>query len=155
VITPENFKKWFNILFAETFGVTDLTYGYALDNGQAGLLGTIDRLDAGAASTALKPGGETVASHCGHVHFILRWFHSYGQGQPIEADWEGSWQGRTVDAAAWDALRAELRSLYAAVVEQVNAVEQWGETPLSACMILLAHCSYHLGEAKQIISALP
>ncbi len=155
MIKTEDFKKWFGILFAETFGVSDSPHGYALDDGKSGLLGTIDRIDARTASTSLKPGGETIASHCGHVHFILRWFYSYGQGQPIEPDWAGSWSTQTVDTPAWDALRSELRALYESVAGQVDGVQEWDETPLSASMILLTHCAYHVGEIKQIAASLP
>ncbi len=154
MIEIEIFKRALTALLAEAFGVSDNPHGFFLDDGQAGLLGTIDKLDAAKANAALKPENETITSHCGHVLYLVQSFMLFEQGQFPKMDWPGSWHTRNVDAAAWAALRTNLRSNY----ERLNALLQmrtdWPEPAVSAYMMLLAHVSYHVGEIKQILTSL-
>ena len=99
------------VLLAEGFGVSDSAIGYFLDDGQSGLLGTIDRLTAATASAGLRPENATIAAHSNHVLFLLDLFMADERGEQPSADWAGSWTVQTVDAAAWDALRANVRAL--------------------------------------------
>ena len=154
MIKTEEFKKWLVILLAETFGVSDSPHGFMLDDGKAGLLGTINGINAATASSTLKPDRETIASHCGHILFLLRLYDAYEQGQRPEHDWVGSWATHEVDDAAWDTLRTDVQTAYEAVIQHIHARDEWIEPPLSASMILLAHCAYHVGEIKQLLTSL-
>ena len=147
------FKKWLLTLLPEIFGATDLEYGYILDNGHAGILGTIDTLDAAAASKAPKPGAETIASHSGHTLYLMELFSAYSNGETPQADWPGSWKNQSVDPAAWSELRTKLRARYEEILDFVSKREEWNEDVTASSMILLGHCAYHLGEIKQLYSS--
>jgi hypothetical protein len=149
MIQSTDFTKWLQILLAEAFGVADTADAYFLDSGQSGLLGTINTLSAGQASAAPTAEQGTIASHSGHVLFLLQLFDAYEHGQTPTADWEGSWATRVVDDAAWQALRDDLRAAYDTVIADVQANDAWPEPRLAAALTLLAHCSYHVGEIRQ------
>lgn len=148
-----NLKKWMLILLPEIFGATDEKYGYILDHGKAGILGTLDQLDASAASRAPKPGGETIASHSGHALYMMELFNAYADGQNPKTDWPGSWKNQTVNEAQWNDLRNRIRSNYEGILKTLEIREDWNEDVVSASLILLGHCAYHLGEIKQMTSS--
>jgi len=154
MIRTEDFTKWLSLLLAETFGLSEAPSGFFLDTGQSGLLGTINLISAEAVSTALKPENATIASHCAHVLFLLRLFDAYEQGQRPEPDWEESWKTRVVDEAAWRTLRAELQAAYDTALAQLRARTAWDEPPLAASLMLLAHCAYHVGEIRQLLTSI-
>jgi len=149
MIQTTDFTKWLRILLAETFGVADTADAYFLDSGQSGLLGTINALSAELASAAPTPEQGTIASHSGHVLFLLRLFDAYEHGQTPTPDWEGSWSTRVVDDAAWQALRDDLQAAYDSVMADVQTNDSWPEPRLAAAMMLVAHCAYHVGEVRQ------
>ena len=149
MIPTAQFTHWFLLLLAEVFGVADTPDGRILDTGQSGLLGTITTLSPEVASAAPTPDQATIASHCGHVLFLLQYFAAYERGETPEADWEGSWATRVVDDAAWLALRQELQTTYDTLIERLNVRDTWPEAAIAASMMLLAHCAYHVGEIRQ------
>src|SRR5262245_15023483 len=155
MIKAEDFTKPLTSLLAEAFGVLDSSDAFFLDSGQDGLLGTIDGLSAVRASTPLKADLATVASHCAHVLYLLQLFDAYEQGQFPQPDWPGSWRTRIVDEAAWKALRADLKAAYRAVTGRLNESEAWPEPRVAASMMLLAHCSYHVGQVRMLLTAIP
>jgi hypothetical protein len=81
MIPTSEFTHWFFLLLAETLGVADTPHGRILDNGQSGLLGTINTLSAEVASAAPTPDQATIASHCGHILFLLQYFAAYERGE--------------------------------------------------------------------------
>ena len=149
MIPTAEFTHWFFLLLAETLGVADTPHGRILDNGQSGLLGTINTLSAEVASAAPTPDQATIASHCGHILFLLQYFAAYERGETPEANWAGSWAIRTVDDAAWLALRQELQTTYDNLMERLKVRDTWPEAAVAASMMLLAHCAYHVGEIRQ------
>lgn len=153
-IKLEAFKNPLLMLLTEAFGVSDAANGYFLDDGHAGLLGTLDDLSAATASARLRPVNATIAAHTNHVLFLLDLFMAYERGEQPSADWEGSWQVQVVDAAAWDALRANVRARYGEVTGKLQARTDWPEPAVSSAIMLLAHVAYHTGEIKQIITSL-
>src|SRR3712207_4599603 len=149
-MTPtDDFKKWFFILLAETFGVADTPNGYMLETGQSGLLGTISKVSPEVASAAPSPEQATIASTCGHILFLLQYFAAYERGETPTPDWAGSWSTRVVDEEAWQALREELQGTYEEMVARLQLREEWPEAAIAASMMLLAHCAYHVGEIRQ------
>lgn len=154
MIDPNTFKSSLLMLLAEAFGATDNPHGWFLDDGKAGLLGTIEQIDVAMANGALRPENETVASHSGHLLCLLEYFVGFERGQQPKMDWPGSWRYRNLDAAAWDKLRADLRANYTTLTGLIQARTEWPEPAVGACMMLLAHVSYHVGEIKQILTSL-
>lgn len=154
MIKSEVFKQSLVLLLPEVFGVTDAPHGYILDNGQSGLLGTLDRVDAATASARLRPGNETVASHTNHIHFLVDLHNRFERGEQPHADWAGSWTNQVVDDATWAALRADLRAAYDTVMSRLEQRQEWPDEGVSAYIMLVAHCAYHLGEIRQILTSL-
>jgi len=138
---------------AETFGVSDSPNNYMLESGRAGLLGTVNALSAATASAALTPDEPTIAAHCGHILFLLSFFSAYEQGQTPAADWPGSWLSRIVDEPAWAALRQQLQSTYDSVVARFTPDSAWPEARVGAAILLLAHSAYHVGQVRQLLTA--
>jgi hypothetical protein len=149
MIATTTFTQAFFVLFAEAFGVSDLTGGYFLDTGQSGLLGTIATLSAAIASAARTPEEATIASHCIHVHFLLEFFAAYERGETPTPDWPSSWTTRIVDDTQWRRLQDDLRMSYTTLMTRLHARETWPDETTGAAMMLLAHCAYHVGEIRQ------
>ncbi len=154
MIKGEVFQQSLLTLLPEVFGVTGAPHGYILDNGQSGLLGTLGQVDAATASARLRPGNETVASHTNHVLFIVNLHNAFERGEHPQADWAGSWTNQEVDEAAWDRLRADLRAAYTTVMSRLEQRQEWPADGVGAYVMLVAHCAYHLGEIKQILTSL-
>lgn len=152
-MADEHIKKWMLTLLPEVFGATDLDYGYILDNGHAGILGTIDTLTAEEASKAPKPGAESIVSHSAHTLYLMELFMAYANGENPETDWPGSWKVKAMDHDAWNELRARIRATYEDILDFITKRDHWNEDATAACLILLGHCAYHLGEIKQLYSA--
>jgi hypothetical protein len=153
MIEPAVLTTSLKTLMAETFGVSDSPDNYMLESGHAGLMGTVNALSAATASAALTPDEPTIASHCGHILFLLSFFSAYEHGQTPEADWPGSWSTRVVDEAGWAALRAQLQSTYDAVVARFTPDSPWPEPRVGAAILLLAHSAYHVGQVRQLLTA--
>lgn len=149
MIPSETYAKWLLVLLAEIFGVADTPQGFVLDDGRSGLMGTINVLSAEQASFAPNVEQGTIASHCGHILFLLQFFAAHERGESPEADWQGSWAIRMVDAAAWQHLRDELQATYDQLVVRLQARTDWPEPAVTASMMLLTHCAYHVGEIRQ------
>jgi hypothetical protein len=148
-----DFKKWLLILLAETFGASDSPNGYILDDGRTGLLGAIGGLSTERASAARSAGQATIASHCAHILLIVNYFATYERGETMEPDWAGSWTSPTVDDAAWQALRNDLRASYDTMMARLQVRDEWHEAAIAASMMLLAHCAYHVGEIRQLLNS--
>src|SRR5918999_70839 len=83
---------------------------FMLNRGDVGLLRSLDRLSAEAAS-ASSEGGATIAAHVEHLRYGLSLMNRWAGGEnPFrDADWSVSWQTTSVSDAEWEQLRAALR----------------------------------------------
>jgi hypothetical protein len=125
---------------------------YILNSGDAGLLRSLDKLDAGEASRSTN-GGATIAAHAQHVRYGLslmnRWSRE-GASAFANPAWDEPWKISTVDEAAWceirDGLRGEAQRWSGVLTSprEVTAVE------LTGLMSSVAHLAYHLGAIRQI-----
>ncbi len=148
-----HFAPWLRTLLDEIFGVSASPQGYMLENGHAGLMGTINAISAETASAALAPDEPTIAAQCGHILFLLSFFDAYEQGQTPAPDWEGSWSRHVVDEAAWAALRGELQTTYDRVAARLTPEGHWPEVRVDSLMMLLGHSAYHVGQVRQLLTA--
>ena len=139
------FKQSLAGLLAEAFGMSENPQGFFLDSGQAGLLDTINQLDAATASIPYRPDEETIAAHTGHVRWLLNFFAAYERGETPAPDWAASWQTQVVDEPTWQALRSEIAQTYTHLLTRLHARTDWQPMAVSAWMMLLAHVSYHVG----------
>jgi len=138
-------------LFSELIDGASAT-SYILNRNDPGLLRSLDRLDAAAASR-LTPTGSSIAAHVDHLCYGLslldRW--AAGEQNPWDsADWTASWRKTTVSDAEWQQLRARLGDLAhrwaasLAIPRDVNAIESGG------VIGSVAHVAYHVGAIRQI-----
>lgn len=148
MIQVEDFKGALKTLLAETFGVLPSNEGYFLDSGRDGFLTTLENVSAEIASQSIRPGNATIAAHCEHVNFILDVVRN------PEIDWPGSWHISTVNEAEWQAVRATLRQRYEALINAIDTMPEWNGNYVGGALILLTHCTYHLGEVRQMLSVL-
>src|SRR5688572_1823261 len=82
----------------------------ALNQGDPGLLASLDRLSAAAASATRD--GASIAAHVDHVRYGLSLLNRWAGGSPPpwpDTDWTASWQRSVVSESEWQALRDELR----------------------------------------------
>jgi hypothetical protein len=111
-------------------------------------------VSAATASARLAPGEPTIAAHCGHILFLLSFYYGHELGQNPTADWEGSWARPVVDEPAWNALRGQLQATYDKVVARFTPDSAWPEPRVGAAILLLAHCAFHVGQIRQLLTAL-
>ena len=125
---------------------------YVLNQGDDGLLASLDRLSAEAAS-ATHAGGASIAAHVDHLRYGFSLLNRWADGSPPpwpDMDWTMSWRRTTVSDAEWRSLRDELR----------RETARWAEvlvSPRVASVIgvgwmtgSVAHLAYHVGAIRQI-----
>jgi hypothetical protein len=138
-------------LFAELIDGAPQSEAYMLNRGDAGLLRSLDKLSATAAS-APTPHGSTIAAHVDHLRYGLslmnRW--SAGENPFDDADWTASWRRTRVSAAQWKQLRDELASEAHRWLEALNNPREINQTDLNSVVGSVAHLAYHVGAIRQI-----
>jgi hypothetical protein len=124
---------------------------YMLNGGDPGLLRSLDKLSAQAASRSADGGG-TIAAHVEHLRYGLSLMNRWAGGENpfTDADWSRSWRTTSVSDAEWQALRdglADEAHRWGAALGQpreVNAME------INGVIGSIAHLAYHLGAIRQI-----
>ena len=138
-IAKEIIEKALLALFEEAYvGPPDPRGTWFADNeARGGFLGTIERLDAAAASRPLSAGEPlSVASHAGHIRYSLHLTNlAMRGGNPYpDADWKGSWARRVVGEAEWKELVAAISN---------------DEIIATGTLAALMHGAWHLGAIRQ------
>jgi hypothetical protein len=125
---------------------------WMLNSGDSGLLRSLDKLSASAASTP-HAGGASIAAHVDHVRYGLWLMNRWSQGDRdpwSNADWTLSWIRGVVNDQEWAesrrALGAEARSWLVALSEP----REYAESELNNVMGSIAHLAYHFGAIRQI-----
>jgi len=138
-------------LFAELIDGAPQSEAYMLNRGDAGLLRSLDKLSATAAS-APTPHGSTIAAHVDHLRYGLslmnRW--SAGENPFDDADWTASWRRTRVSAAQWKQLRDELASEAHRWLEALSKPREINQADLNSVVGSVAHLAYHVGAIRQI-----
>ena len=138
-------------LFGELVEGAPESGGYVLNPRDPGLLRSLDRLTAAAASAA-TPSGSSIAAHVDHLRYGLslmnRW--SAGENPFHDADWSASWRKTTVGEDEWQALRAALRVEAERWLNTLGTPRDVQEIELSGIIGSIAHLAYHLGAIRQI-----
>ena len=125
--------------------------GYVLNRGDGGLLRSLDRLSASAAS-ASTPGGATIAAHVDHLRYGLELMNRWAAGEnPFrDAEWSQSWKRAEVSDAEWERLRAGLRDEAHRWLAAVGTPREVERVELNGLVGSIAHLAYHLGAIRQI-----
>ena len=125
---------------------------YVLNRGDAGLLASLDRLSAAAAS-ATSGSGPSVAAHVDHLRYALSLLNAWAAGAlpPAEdMDWTASWQRNVVSDAEWRTLRDALRREAGAWMAALRTPREVSEVEAGWMAGSVAHLAYHLGAIRQL-----
>lgn len=139
------------LLFGELVDGPPSSTAYMLNTGDAGLLGSLDRLSAADASATVAGGG-SVAAHADHVRYGLSLMNRWATGEDPyrNADWGMSWRLSTVSDTQWQTLRAALASEARRWHETLATPRDVKESELTFMIASIAHLAYHLGAIRQI-----
>jgi hypothetical protein len=140
-------------LFAELAdGATQKGGAFILNSGDIGLLRSLDKLSAGAASRAVNDGA-TIAAHAQHVRFGLSLMNRWASegGNPFaDAKWDEAWKTTTVDSGQWEEIRQGLREEVDRWLEALGSPREATALELSGMIGSIAHLAYHVGAIRQI-----
>jgi hypothetical protein len=141
-------------LFGELVDGAPATGAYILNRGDAGLLGSLDKLTADAASHSVA-GGASVAAHVDHLRYGLSLMNRWGAGEnPFgDADWSTSWRRTIVTDAEWTELRSGLRGEAHRWLDALRKPRDLNDMELNGVVGTIAHLAYHLGAIRQIGAA--
>jgi hypothetical protein len=124
----------------------------ALNRGDEGLLKSLDKLSASAASST-HAGGGTIAAHTDHLRYGLSIVNRWASGEEnpwADADWTQSWHKSTVSEAEWAGLRSDLRREASAWIDVLRTPRELDDAKLAWVIGTVAHLAYHLGAIRQI-----
>lgn len=124
---------------------------FVLNPGDPGLLRSLDRLSAAAASAA-PPGGSSIAAHVEHLRYGLSLMNRWAAGENpfADADWSRSWERGTVSEDEWTRRRAELAEEARRWREALAVGREVSQVELGGMIGSVAHLAYHLGAIRQI-----
>lgn len=129
---------------------------YVLNQGDRGLLASLDGLPSAAAS-ATHDGGPSIAAHVDHVRYGLSLLNRWASGNPPpwpDMDWTASWRKNVVSDIEWKMLRADLRREADTWSEVLRRPREVTEVQAGWMMGSVAHLAYHFGAIRQIDRAL-
>lgn len=138
-------------LFSELVDGAPTTGAYMLNRGDPGLLRSLDKLSAAAAS-AKTAGGSSIAAHVDHLRYGLSIMNRWAAGENPwdDADWNASWRKTKVSDAEWKKLRGELRDEAHRWLEAMRAPRDVDAAELNGMVGSIAHLAYHVGAIRQI-----
>ncbi len=150
----DELSKTLTVLFSELVNGAPKDGAYILNAGDEGLLRSLDKLSAQAAS-ALTATGSSIAAHVDHLRYGLSLMNRWSTGDnPFgTADWSTSWKKTTVSDEEWQTRRAELRSETARWLEALGSPREVQAIELNGIVGTIAHLAYHLGAIRQIDQA--
>jgi hypothetical protein len=125
---------------------------YTLNRGDEGLLKSLDKLSAAAASKTSN-GGSSIAAHADHIRYGLSLLNRWAAGEVApwkNADWTASWRKPVVSDAEWRTLRDELRRETQAWIEALRTPREVNDSQLGWITGSVSHLAYHLGSIRQI-----
>jgi hypothetical protein len=138
-------------LFAELIDGASQSEAYMLNRSDAGLLRSLDKLSATAAS-APTPHGSSIAAHVEHLRYGLSLMNRWAAGEnPFDdADWTASWRKTRVYAAQWKQLRDEFADEAHRWLESLREPREIDQSELNSVVASIAHLAYHVGAIRQI-----
>ena len=138
-------------LFAELIDGAPKSEAYMLNRGDPGLLRSLDKLSATAAS-APTPHGSSIAAHVEHLRYGLSLMNRWAAGEkPFDdADWTASWRKTRVYAAQWKQLREEFADEAHRWLESLKNPREIDQSELNSVVGSVAHLAYHVGAIRQI-----
>jgi hypothetical protein len=140
-------------LFGELVDGPPADGAFMLNPGDAGLLKSLDRLSAAAASRQPGTGAASIAAHVDHLCYGLDLMNRWSAGEPnpwASADWTASWKRTTVTDEEWRALRGRLRDATSRWQAALASPRQMAPIERNGVIGSIAHLAYHFGAIRQI-----
>jgi hypothetical protein len=125
---------------------------FMLNRGDGGLLDSLDKISAAAASKT-NGGGASIAAHADHVLYGLALLNRWASGEAAPwkgADWTLSWKKPTVSDAEWRTLRDDLRREARAWIDHLRTPRDLNDSEVGWMTGSVSHLAYHLGAIRQI-----
>ncbi|TMW70141.1 hypothetical protein [Alteribacter natronophilus] len=142
-------------LLKEAFEGPEKEEIYFTDPGpSAGLMNTIERINAREASMILSSSQASIAAHVHHTLYHLQVTNASLLEEDRQVDWSLSWKIREVDEGTWQAFKSQLKEEYENFSHTLDTID-WTEKQTVSASAAIAHCAYHLGSLKQLIAQLP
>jgi len=125
---------------------------YILNSGDAGLLTSLEAIEAADASRSVNDGA-TIAAHTQHLRYGLSLMNRWANegGNPFaDATWDAAWKISSVDASAWREIRDGLASETHRWLSVLASPREVTDIELTGMIGAIAHLAYHLGAIRQI-----
>jgi hypothetical protein len=140
-------------LFRELVDGPSSPTSYLLNQGDAGLLRSLDKLSAAAASST-SPGRVSVAAHVDHVRYFLQRMNGWASGTDLgPADWGASWHRSQVSDDDWKELRANLATEVTKWKQVLERMTVTDDEAMRSIASSVAHLAYHFGAIRQLADA--
>jgi len=126
---------------------------YVLNQGDGGLLKSLDALSAAAASAVPAGGGASIAAHLDHVLYGLTLLNRWVSGDEdpwSDADWTASWKRGVVTDEEWAALGDRFRIEARRWQQSLGKAHDVQGIALNGAIASVVHLAYHLGAIRQI-----
>ena len=140
-------------LFAELVdGIGKGGDAFMLNSGDAGLLRSLDKLEAADASRSSNDGA-TIAAHAQHLRYGLSLMNRWAAegGNPFaDAKWDEAWKVSKVDAGTWREIREGLQDEAHRWLGFLKTPRQVIDIEMAGMIGSIAHLAYHLGAIRQI-----
>lgn len=123
--------------------------GYVLNPGDAGLLGSLEKLALAEA--------QPVVQHVDHLRYGFNVLNRWQAGQDdafATADWGPSWRLRIETDKEWSALKAALQDETGKWRASMGHPRQVNEVVENGIVGIVAHLAYHLGAMRQLSPAM-
>ena len=139
------------ILFSELSEGAPKKGSFMLNHGDPGLLKSLEKLSAAAAS-ATAQGGASIAAHADHLRYGLSLLNRWAGGENpwSTADWTQSWKKTRVSDAEWKKLRADLSTEARNWLAALGKPRNIDGVELTGMISSIGHFAYHLGAIRQI-----
>jgi hypothetical protein len=139
-------------LLAELINGSATEAAWILNPEDPGLLRSLDKLSADAASATAPGGGASIAAHVDHLRYGLQLMNRWGRGENpfADADFGASWRLLAVSGQEWATLRGQLRAEAHRWLETAPQPRDLTEAELTGILASVAHLAYHLGAIRQI-----
>jgi hypothetical protein len=150
-MNTRDFGNTLSTLFAELVDGPPENEAYMLNRGDPGLLRSLDKLSATAAS-AITRTGSSIAAHVDHLRYGLSLMNRWSAGEnPFDnADWTAPWRRTRVTAAQWKQLRDDLAAEAHRWLDTLKAPREVSQSELNNVAGSIVHLAYHVGAIRQI-----
>ncbi|HEY2956135.1 MAG TPA: DinB family protein [Candidatus Eisenbacteria bacterium] len=139
-------------LLHEIIDGADPKAGWILNPEDPGMLRSLDKLSAAAASGTRPGGGSSIAAHVDHLRYGLELMNRWSRGEDpwADADWAASWRRVKVSETEWASLRARLQAEARSWLQAVREPRALDDAELTGLLASAAHLAYHLGAIRQM-----